>query len=67
MTWRTKTGMGSLLATLGGLGVFLWLLFGSTAFPDTSGSILGFVLAVLTGLGATLAVSGLIERRRSIR
>ena len=64
MTWQTRTGMGSLLATVGALGVILWALVDYPALPDPWGFVLGFIFGLLMGLGATLVVFGLIERRR---
>ena len=61
---QTKIALGSVLATVGALGMVLSLLLGWSAAPRPWGFLLGFVVGVLAGLGATLSVSGLIERRR---
>jgi predicted ABC-type sugar transport system permease subunit len=61
---QTKIALGSVLATIGALGMVLSLLLGWSAAPRPWGFLLGFVVGVLAGLGATLSVSGLIERRR---
>lgn len=65
MSGQTKLALGAALATLGALGIVLSLLLD---WPEAAGSwafLLGFVTGVVTGLGATLSVAGLIERRRS--
>ncbi len=61
---QTKIALGSVLATVGALGMVLSLLLGWSAAPRPWGFLLGFVVGVIAGLGATLSVSGLIERRR---
>jgi len=61
---QTKIALGSVLATVGALGMVLSLLMGWSAAPRPWGFLLGFVVGVIAGLGATLSVSGLIERRR---
>ncbi len=60
---KTQLGLGAALATLGALGIVLSLLLG---WPEATGPwafVLGFVTGVVTGLGATLSVAGLIGRR----
>jgi hypothetical protein len=64
MTTQTKIALGSVLATFGALGIILPLLLGWTDMPHPWGFLLAFVVGVVAGLGATLAVAGLIERRR---
>ena len=64
MSTQTKIALGSVLATVGALGMVLSLLMGWSAAPRPWGFLLGFVVGVIAGLGATLSVSGLIERRR---
>jgi predicted ABC-type sugar transport system permease subunit len=61
---QAKISIGSVLASVGALGIVLSLLLEWTAAPRPWGFLLGFVVGVLSGLGVTLAVSGLIERRR---
>jgi hypothetical protein len=65
MSTQTKIALGSVLATVGALGGVLSPLLGWPAAPRPWDFLLGFVVGVLAGLGATLSVSGLIERRRS--
>lgn len=64
MSTQTKIALGSVLATVGALGMVLSLLLGWSAAPRPWGFLLGLLVGVLAGLGATLSVSGLIERRR---
>jgi predicted ABC-type sugar transport system permease subunit len=64
MSTQTKIALGSVLATVGALGMVLSLLLGWSAAPRPWGFLLGFLVGVLAGLGATLSVSALIERRR---
>jgi predicted ABC-type sugar transport system permease subunit len=61
---QTKIAVGSALSTLGALAIVLSLLLGWTEAPSPWDFLLGFVVGVVTGLGATLAVAGLVERRR---
>jgi hypothetical protein len=61
---QAKISIGSVLASIGALGIVLSPLLGWTAAPRPWGFLLGFVVGVLSGLGVTLVVSGLIERRR---
>jgi hypothetical protein len=61
---QTKIALGSALSTLGGLAIVLSLLLGWTEAASPWDFLLGFLVGVVTGLGATLAVTGLIERRR---
>ena len=63
---QTKIALGSVMGTFGGLGIVLLLLLDESAAPDPWGFLLAFVVGVLAGVGATLAIAGLIERRRSI-
>jgi predicted ABC-type sugar transport system permease subunit len=64
MNTQTKLGLGSAMATVAALGIVLSLLLEWSAAPRPWGFLLGFVFGVLAGLGVTLAVTGLIERRR---
>lgn len=65
MSTQTKMALGSAMAAVGALGMVLSLLLGWSAAPRPWGFVLGFVVGVIAGLGATLAVSGLIERGRA--
>lgn len=63
MSTQTKIGMGSVLSTVGALGIVLLMLLEWTVAPRPWGFLLGFIFGVLAGLGTTLGISGLIERR----
>jgi F0F1-type ATP synthase assembly protein I len=63
MSNQTKLGLGSFLSTFGALGVVLSLLLDWTSAPEPWGFLLGLLFGVAVGLGATLAVAGLIGRR----
>lgn len=64
MNARNKMAIGSVLATLGALAILLSILLEWTALPRPWGFLLGFANGLVTGLGATLAVSGLVDRRK---
>lgn len=64
MNARTKLALGSALACAGALLVVLSLLLEWSAAPRPWGFLLGFLNGVLAGLGATLAIAGMIEVRR---
>jgi hypothetical protein len=59
----TKIALGSVLGTAGALGIVLSLLLEWSAALGSWGLLLAFVFGALAGVGATLAVTGLIERR----
>lgn len=61
---QTKIALGSVLSTFGALGFVLSLLLEWTSAPQPWDFLLGFVVGVLIGLGVTLVIAGLIERRR---
>jgi predicted ABC-type sugar transport system permease subunit len=65
MKTKTKIALGSVLAVAGALGMVLSLLLGWSEASGPWAFLLAFVIGVLAGAGATLAVAGLIERRRS--
>jgi hypothetical protein len=65
MSTQTKIALGSVLAALGALMIVLSLLLEWTAAPSPWDLLLGFVVGVITGFGATLAIAGLVERRRA--
>jgi hypothetical protein len=57
--------VGSTLATVSGLGITLSAILGWFGAPWPWGVVLGVVLGLLAGTGATLAVTGMIGRRRA--
>jgi hypothetical protein len=61
--WQ-RTSRALALATLGALSIVLSLLLGWLETVGPWAFLLGFVTDVVTGLGATLSVVGLVERRR---
>jgi predicted ABC-type sugar transport system permease subunit len=66
MSTQTKIALGSVLSTFAALGIVLTILLEWHQAPFPWSFILGFVNGILAGLGATLVVYGLIERRRNI-
>lgn len=65
MSKQIKLSLGSALGTFGALGIVLVLLLEWPAEPRPWGFLLVFFLGLMAGLGVTLALSGLIELRRS--
>ncbi len=65
MEARTKMGVGSVLAILGGLGMVLVIGLG-LASPEQSwwDFIIGFFIGIACGMGVALALAGLYEMRR---
>ena len=61
---RNRLGLGAVLATFGALGVVLSFLLGWTEAARPWSFVIGFVVGIACGLGGTLSVAGLIERRR---
>ncbi len=55
--------LGSVLTTFAAIGIFFSITLEWTIAPRPGGFLIGFVVGVLAGLGATLAIYGLIERR----
>ena len=61
---QKRMAIGSALACIAGAGIVLSAIFGWSGASQPWGFLLGLVLGILVGLGATLAVSGLFEHRR---
>lgn len=61
---QAKLSLGAVLGMFAALGIVLSFLLGWTDAPRPWGFLLGFVVGILAGLGATLSIAGLIERRR---
>jgi hypothetical protein len=64
MDTRTKLSLGSIMAIIGAFGLLLGPTLGATAFGSPWSFIAGFAVGVVGGLGAALAIAGLIENRR---
>jgi hypothetical protein len=60
---QQKLGWGSLLAVIGAFGIVAGPLMGWSDLGRPWSFLLGFVFGVLGGMGATLSISGLIDRR----
>ena len=65
MKSETKISTGALLAAIGSVGIILGSLLGVPDLARPWGFLAGFALGLIAGLGATLSISGLYERRRS--
>jgi hypothetical protein len=66
MNTRTRIALGSGLSTFGALAIVLSVLFEWAVAPRPWGFLWGFFTGVVAGLGVTLAISGLLDRRRGI-
>lgn len=62
---RQKLGWGSLLAIIGAFGIVAGPSLGWSTLDRPWSYLTGFVFGVLGGVGATLSISGLIDRRRA--
>jgi len=65
MNTRAKTGIGAALACLGALGFVIGPALGLADLARPWSFLIGFVVGIVAGLGATVAVAGLIEMRKS--
>jgi hypothetical protein len=63
MQAHQKLGIGAPLATVGALASILLPTFGLTNLGRPWSFLLGLLVGLITGLGATLVIAGLIERR----
>jgi hypothetical protein len=64
MDTRTKTGLGAAMAVLGALGFVIGPALGLAELATPWSFLIGFVVGIVAGLGATLAVAGLVEMRK---
>lgn len=65
MDYRQKLGLGSVLSTVGALGIVLNALLGWSQVGAPWSFLLGFVFGVMSGAGVALVISGLVDRRTS--
>ena len=63
MNYEKEIGIGSFLAVIGSCGVILTFLVGAPDLGRPWNFLIGFALGIICGLGATLSIHGLIERR----
>jgi len=63
MAGNHKLGAGSALIATGIAGIILSFLMGWNSIPAPWDFMAGFVSGILIGVGAALAIWGLIERR----
>jgi putative Mn2+ efflux pump MntP len=61
---HAKIAVGSALAAVGGLLMVLSPIVGWYSFPRPWDFLLGFTTGLLAGVGAAMAIGGLVERRR---
>lgn len=68
MDAKNKMGLGSVLAIIGGLGMIIVPGLGLTS-PDLTvrDFIIGFAVGLTCGVGAALALTGMLEMRRDRR
>ena len=64
MNTNMKISVGALLAIFGAIGFIVAPSLGATVLPEPWGFIAGFMVGVMTGIGAALCVKGLLERRQ---
>ena len=59
-----KLSLGSLFGVVGAAGVIFGPMFSFPGLARPWSFILGFIFGLFAGLGATLAISGLLDRRK---
>ena len=64
MKSEKKLGLGSVFAIIGTAGIIIGPLLGFSELARPWSFILGFVFGVLAGMGVSLAISGLLDRRK---
>ena len=65
MDTRTKLATGSVLATMGGLGIIFGHLLGFASLESPWSFVIGFFVGLLAGVGTGLALVGLVEMRQA--
>lgn len=63
MEIKKKLAVGSMLATVGTLGIFLLMILDVTSLVRPWSFLVGFVFGVSAGAGAALSVYALVMRR----
>lgn len=66
MKSEKKISVGAFLAAVGSVGIILGFLAGIPDLTRPWGFLVGFALGVISGLGATLTISGLLDRRHGL-
>lgn len=65
MTSQQKTALGASMAAIGGALMAVGPILGWSSTPGPWPFVSGFLVGVLSGLGAALTIHGLIEHRRA--
>ena len=60
---NAKLGLGSALATIGGIGFILGPALGLTDLGRPWSFLVGFAVGMMVSVGGTLAIGGLLENR----
>lgn len=65
MDYQRKLATGSMLSTIGGVGIILNPILGWGQLSSPWSFLLGFVFGAMAGVGAVFVLSGLVDRRRA--
>lgn len=63
MTANKKLAIGAPLAVFGALGILLGIILEAGKLASPWSFLAGFVMGIITGLGVTLCIAGLLEKR----
>lgn len=63
LSTRQELGIGSALTTFAALGIVVSLLAGWSQLERPLGFLLGFTFGIAGGMGAVLAIAGLVDWR----